>query len=346
MKSILALIILFCIGAILIWALAKGRKESSEEGESERPIKAPSRVSFQNNESVITIDKATQIKSGIVTEPLKPASHMEEIRAYGIVLELRDIITFRNDYIAAKTQLAKSQAALDASRREYERLKALYEDNQNTSAKDFQAAEAAFREDEANARADKAALNALEDTVRQQWGDVLAKWMFQASPSYNRFLKSQDVLIQVTVPKDIQLESAPPTALIQTQDKKIISARFVSQSPHTDPRIQGKSFFYAAPAHGNDILPGMNVLAYMSVGQETRGVILPASSIVWWQGNAWVYVQKEHEHFIRKEVPTDNPVEGGWFVVNIFLPQDFIVVQGAQLLLSEEFRAQIHVGEE
>jgi hypothetical protein len=105
------------------------------------------------------------------------------------------------------------------------------------------------------------------------------------------------------------------------------------------------SFFYVASAPTPGLLPGMNVLAYMPVGPQVAGVTVPAPSIVWWQGKAWVYVKKGPDHFVRHAVPTEHPVKDGWFVVNGFSAEDRLVVRGAQLLLSEEFRSQIQVGE-
>ncbi len=79
-------------------------------------------------------------------------------------------------------------------------------------------------------------------------------------------------------------------------------------------------------------------------GKHIPGVVIPDSAVVWLDGKAWAYVQQGRGHFIRKEVATDHPVGKGWFVTKIFMDGDSIVVQGAQLLLSEEFRTQIQIG--
>ena len=89
----------------------------------------------------------------------------------------------------------------------------------------------------------------------------------------------------------------------------------------------------------------MNVLAYLANGSRMQGVIVRAAAVVWWQGKAWIYVQKDTERFARREISTDTPVEDGWFVVNGLLPDDRIVTTGAQLLLSEELRSQIQIGD-
>lgn len=343
LKSISAVILLGSIGALLVWAFMEGRKELAVEQERERPIKAPLRVATRDGETAITLDKATQVKSGIDVALLQSISHREEVRAYGTVLQLQELIDLRNAYVTAKAQIDKTRASLEASRREYERLKVLH-GNRNISDKTFQSAEAAWMSDEANVRAAQEGLEALGSGARQRWGSVLAKWLVDGSSAFIRLIQQQEVLIQITLPADAHISSAPQTARIQLADGKLASVKLVSTAARTDPRIQGMSFFYLASGKA-DFLPGMNVVAYLPVGPQIRGVIVPRSAVVWWQGKAWVYVQKAEERFIRHEVSMDMPIENGWFVSEGLSAGDRLVVGGAQLLLSEEFRGQVQVGD-
>jgi len=212
-KLLLVIIVLIGVSTLLIWAFLGGRKELAMEQEREQPVKAPSRVSILDGESVVTLSRAEEIKNGIVVAPLQPVSHQEKLKAYGTVMELRDLFDLYNSYVAAKAQVEKATASLDASQREYERLKPLHENNRNISDKTFQAAEAAWRSNEADAHAAQAAVHAIEATVRQRWGAVIARWLVEKSPVFNRLKQQQDVLIQTTLPPDTHLASAPQTAL-------------------------------------------------------------------------------------------------------------------------------------
>lgn len=80
--------------------------------------------------------------------------------------------------------------------------------------------------------------------------------------------------------------------------------------------------------------------------EERQGVLIPRSAIVWLDGGPFVYVQEEEDHFAREEVLNYIPVKGGWFVSEKFKQGERIVVSGAQMLLSTEFRDLIKVGEE
>jgi hypothetical protein len=74
-------------------------------------------------------------------------------------------------------------------------------------------------------------------------------------------------------------------------------------------------------------------------------VVVPDSATVWLGGKAWAYVQKGREQFVRLEISTNHPMGEGWFVTKNFSAGDLVAVQGAQLLLSEEFRSQIRISD-
>lgn len=336
-------IVLSGIVALLAWTFGAGCGGSEKEGES--PPKAASHVSTQEGEGVITLDRATQDRSGTAVAPLKPLSHQEEVKAYGTVLPLQDLTDLHNAYAAARAQVEKTRAGFEVSRKTYERLKALHENDQNVSDKALQTAEEAWRSGGAEARAAQDVLRTLEGTARQRWGGVLAGWLMDASPAFDRLVQQHDILVQVTLFSETQIPAAPRTAFVQTSNGAPAPVTLISPSPRTDPRIQGMSFFYLAPAQGTGLLPGMNIIAYLPVGPQVQGVLLPASAVTWWQGKAWVYVQKETGHFVRREVSTESPVQEGWFVSKGLSAGDQLVVSGAQLLLSEEFRSQIQADE-
>lgn len=345
LKIILAIIVVLGIGSFLIWAFVESRKEAAMERERERPVKAPQRVTTDRGESIVNVDRATQITSGIEIAAVKSVSYQEELRGYGTVIELQPLVDLRNSVAAARAEVEKAQARLEASHKEYVRVKALQE-NRNISVKVFQSAEAAWRSDDASARAADTALKAVESTVRQRWGGVLAQWLFNDSKEFERLMQRQDVLVRITLPPGSALSSPTPRHVrVQSPEGNLTSASLVSFAPSTDPRIQGTSLFYITPAQATDLFSGMNVLAYLPSGSTTTGIIVPRAAVVRWQGKRWVYVKKDSDRFVRREISTESPVKPGWVVTQDLSPNDQIVTTGAQLLLSEELRSQIHVGE-
>jgi hypothetical protein len=345
LKTILVIAVLSCITALLVWVFMRGRKESAMEQEREPPVKEASRVSAPQEEGIVTLGVDAQKRGDIVAVPVKAMTHAEKIRAYGTVLQLQNLTELRSNYVQAKAQFEKALANLDLSKREYERLRPLNEDNKNVSDKALQAAEATRLNDEANVHASQEAVNILEETAHQQWGSVLAGWMLSGSPSFHRLIQQKDVLIQFTLPADSHISRMPQSISIMLGDGSVVSAGFVSPSTRTDPRIQGTSLFYAAPSERGKILTGMNVTADLPSGPPANGVFIPASSVVWRQGKSWIYVQKGSDQFIRREISTETPVKDGWFVLKGVAAGDRIVVKGPQLLMSEESRSRIQVGD-
>ena len=330
--------------AVLIVGYVHGRQETAADEKQEQAPAAPSRVSVEAGQSVIALDAAAQAASGMQTKPLSATTQHRQLLENAIVLSVQSLTQLRTTYLSEVAQIDRAKAALEASQPEYERLKQLFEENQNVAAKTVQAAEATWHSDQVNLRAANEALQLNDILTRQTWGKAVAKWVSDGSPALDLVLAQKHLLLQVSF--SLGGYAAPPRVSAQLPSGKIQSAGFVSAYPSVDPRIQTASFLYVTPATP-ELAPGMTLTVLVPVGSIARGVILPAGAIVWWQGKAWAYVQTAPERFARREVPTDMPVNNGWFVSGSFEPGEKVVIRGAQQLLSEEFRSQIQsLGEE
>ena len=344
LKWVIGIVVAAGIVSFLVWASVAGRQEAATEAQRERPIESPSRVSIQNGEATIQMDPANQSGNGIAVSPLQLTSRRQEYRANAVVLAVQELIDLRNNYVPARSQIEKAQASLDVSRRGYERMQALYEDEQNASAKAVQAAEGTMRSDEVTLKAAQDSVHLAENNVHQRWGSVITDWLLNGSPEFDRLVRQENFLIQVTLPIGSDIP-APQTASIETAAGNILSAKLVGPLPWLNPRIQAPVFVYVTPRHP-DLIPGMSLLALLPAGASARGAVIPRLAVVWWQGKAWAYVQVAPDKFVRREVLTEMPVENGWFVTKNFTSEQKVVVSGSQQLLSEEFRSQIQVGGE
>jgi hypothetical protein len=344
LRKLIAAAVVIGIGVLLVWGFVEGRGEATRKAERERPVQAPQRVSTQNGAAVITIDGAAQRRSGIETAAPAPAPYQEQVRAYAAVLDLATLTDLSNGFVNARAQLDTVQAKVAVSKTAFERAERLYKD-QHVSLAQLQAAEATFRGDQAALAAARSQVRTLAASAQQQWGPVLAKSLTEGSTLITRLIERQDFLLQVSLAPGISLAAPPRAATIETGKDARATIAFVSPATRTDPKIQGVSFFYTAPAESG-VLPGMNLLAFLPSGRTVHGVIIPASAIVWWQDRAWVYRRTGANSFTRTEIPTDLPVPGGGYVVKEAARDTEIVTQGAQSLLSEEFRAQIQLGED
>jgi hypothetical protein len=334
------------LGALAVIGFMEGREEAAVESERGEPIKPPLRVTLPaRGQPIVTIDADSQRAIGLETIEPRSAPYQEQIRAFGTVLDLAQLTTLNTSYVEAVSQLRTARAKVAASLPAYERARNLY-------AKDIgnlvqvQTTEAALIGDKAGVEAAESRVRTLRATAIQEWGPVIGLALENSAGLVHRLIEREEFLLQITVPPGKALDP-PATAAVEVPGSaRRAEVRYISPATRTDPKIQGLSFFYAAAANSG-VLPGMNARAFLVSGQPVDGYVIPPSAIVWWAGRPWVYVKIGDDEFTRREIPTDMPVgRDGEFVVPVSAFDErgpAIVLKGAQMLLSEEFRAQIQV---
>ncbi len=336
---------------VLFWVLVfygKDEYEAYVQGEIEEEIETPNRISTEQGVTIVTLPQAAQEQSGITTLQLENSQFLDTLSTYGTVVNIDQLIEQRNRYLTAKAEANIARASLINTQQEFNRLSALNQDNKNISDSALARAEATLKADQARLNASENIAKNLRNSLGQQWGEALATQATQQAENstFNRIMQYRDVLIQVTLPFDSPSPAAgslimvSPTGSTSGSPVQNVQAEFVSASPQTDAAIQGKTFYYRAPSDALRV--GMRVSIKMKdSGHSKDGVVLPNQAIVWYGGQVWAYRKEGADRFLRIPVSTDNEADNGWFT-NIGLKAgDEIVVTGAQLLLSEEFKYQI-----
>jgi hypothetical protein len=307
----------------------------------------PAQITIENGKTLITLDAPTQKRLGLTSEALNSTVSRAQARFPVVVVSVQELATFRNGYVASQAQLQKARLQAAVSGQEYARLKALSGPEQNVSEKSLQAAQAAMQSNEADVRAGEQQLELQAAALRQEWGAVVTNWATQGSAQFQRIFERGrerggehggaglgQALVEMTMPAESAF--APPASiLLELPDGSRSPARFVSSFPRVDPRIQGRSYLYLAPGRA-ELSPGLNLMAYLSLGRPLKGVVIPASAVIWSEGKAWVYEQVSANGFSRSPVSTEIPVDNGYFAGEGFSSGVRIVTVGAQALLSEE----------
>lgn len=301
------------------------------------PIAPSTRVKLVNGEAVITLDAKTQAVTGIRVAPLAAAAAPPQASAPAAVLSVAALVTACDQVSADHVALAKAQAAASVDRQEYQRLQHLYQQQQNASAKQVEAARGTLAADQASVEGARQQVTLAIAAVRAAWGDRVAQWVQQADPQLTALLDHRSVLVQVSLPAG---QARAPSAIEVEALGARIAASYVSTYPQADPRLQGLSLLYLAPVH-DGLVPGLNLTAWLPQGPPAPGVLVPQQAIVWWQGAAWAYERTSATTFVRRAVPDAQPLPGGLFAATGFTRGEPVVVQGAAALLSEELRAQI-----
>lgn len=347
LKRVFVWTVVLGLAAIMIRTFAQVRKDRPDREEDEQRkegTETPATVFVQNGQTVITLDPKAQSRAEIIVASLKAMTSRERITAPAVVLSAQELIGRRNNYVSGVARLEKARASVDVSQQEFNRLKALYQDNQNASQKALEGAQGALRSDQAEVRATQQDLLLQTAALRQDWGAAIAKWVVDDPAPLDPVFEQREFLVQVTVPPGI-VSAAPESISLELPQSGYAQAKLISSFPRVDARIQGASFLYVTPSRPG-LAPGLNLVAHLAVGRLTHGVLVPQQAIVWWQGEAWVYKQLAPDRFVRHEVDTSAQIEGGFFVSSGISPGDKVVTSGAQVLLSTELGRQGQGGEE
>lgn len=339
LKYLIAVLIAMAAVSAIAVVFTAHRPDADDEDKDEA-VKAPSRVVMQNGQTVVRLSEQVQAREGIRVAPVAQTSMRSELRGTAVLLPVNDLVTARDSYVAARTKLQRDQQDLSLARSQAERTRTLYQQNQNMSLQAMQSADTAYRNAQVQFAADEQDARLQLDAVRQRWGTVVTNWISEDSPALEAVLAQRSFLVQVILPPG-EGAMKPAKLSLNLPANKLVPARLVSSLPLVNPQIQGISYLYIASS-ASGMAAGMNLSVLIPVGRAVAGTVVPEDAIVWWQGKAWAYQQTSTSSFTRREVPTSNPVSGGYFVPGkTFASATKLVMAGAQALLSEEFRSHI-----
>jgi hypothetical protein len=318
---------------------------SGAAGQAQDP-QAPAEESFlqhdPNGHTTVKLDQDAQTRMGLKVVSLTAAIAPSEVRGFGRVLDSAPLA-------ALVTERASAQAALQASTKEYERVKTLYSQDQNASARALETAEAAKNKDQI-------ALESVQWRLLAGWGKEIAS---RADlPAFVTSLAArQAALIRVDVPLGDHPKAPPVGGRIAPvgAPENVIEAQILGPAPNIDPQAQTEGYLFlvgagprARPDEGQPqgvaptaFAPGAALVAWLAVPGRTRtGVIVPRDAVLRHEGETFVYLQTLDDAFQRKAVALERPLGTEWFVEHDLKPQEKVVVVGAQQLLSEELKAR------
>jgi hypothetical protein len=329
--KIFSAIIILAVVAAAIYGYRRMSGERNEE--AEKPIAAASHVQHgPGGQAIVNLDEATQNLIGLQTAPLAAERLPPEIQAFGRVLDPAPLVSLAGEISAAR-------AALEASSKEYERVKTLFSQGENASARTVQMAQAATMRDQV-------ALDTAEAQLAAAWGQAFTDQPGR-SALFQSLIARQSALLRLDLPSGASLHAMPLSArLLLPGTGQSLSARFLSPAATIDPQVQGEGFIFVYTNPPPNLAPGLAIMGFLQLpGQPTQGVMVPDAAVVRTDERAWVYVQSGATNFLRKEITLNRQVANGWFVTGGVAPDERVVVTGAQTLLSEERKNEVKVGD-
>jgi hypothetical protein len=335
-----ALLLLLLGGAAWILYGPFVESKAADEDEAQGTVSPPPRVTVQNGVTVLALNATTQRNGGIETTHPDPAPTQGYLLAYGTVLDAAALTDLENSYLDAKTKVQTADARLAVSGAAFERAQMLHTDPPAISTAQLESARGTYQVDQAALISAQSRLTTLAASALQVWGSVIGQALIDRKPLVTSLVERREYLVKVTLSPGQGMPAPPQMANAKSGEGVGIQLRFVSAATTTEPKLQGASFFYISSAQGG-LLPGLNVIVSLPSAQEPKGVVVPESAVVWLQGKAWVYLRTGPETFVRREVSPDLPGPDGGYIVSGLAVDTQVAVRGAQMLLSEEFRAQV-----
>ena len=328
---LITVLILAAIGAGLVWMKKHGGGPAGEKAaDAKPPEEKPEETHITRDaegRAVVNMDDETQGNIGLLVANPATAQLNPELKGYGRVLDPAALA-------ALVTELESGQAAYSASSNEIVRLKTLAGQG-NASERALQTAEAA-------ARRDQLAVQSAKDRLTLSWSKAVPAQ--NDLPAFVQSLTSLNaVLIRIDLPASETLQSPPDGARIVTLSGSSGEAEFLGAASNVDPLNQGRGLIFLVKTNAAQLLPGEAITGYLKLpGNPLSGIIIPREAVIRTEGATWVYTLNEGgEAFTRRPIVLDHPTESGWFLTTGLASTNYVVVVGAQILLSEELKASI-----
>ncbi len=277
--------------------------------------------------------------AGLQTQRLEAVTKSPEFTAPGTVVDLVPLLTVRQHYLATLAQQDSANAKYRETESNLQRTRNLHEQD-IVATRRLQEQQALWQADKASLSAINYQQQAILESSRLQWGELLTQWFTQSSDkAISAFLQGHKQLISVTLPANNPVQTTPNTVYIDAQGKReqAVAATLIANAPRVDPISLGQRVFYQLD---NRPLPfGSPLTVWLADHNQTdRGVLIPETAVVWHLGQAFVFVKNPDASFSRRSLQQYSPMLGGYFAPKSLTAGEEIVTTGAQTLLSQELK--------
>lgn len=274
-----------------------------------------------------------------------------------------ELLDLKAKWMDAQAEADEVRAELDAARASFENKRSLNANGKLVSDRAVEEAKARLASDEARLAAATKRVDMLKNVLSSgpqndarfpldvsQGGEVttvLARpgEVVDAGQPLLELARYHTLIARVALPAGTAVESSTSKAcvLLVGGDGTPLTTDPVGAAPQADPVTMGPTLLYRVTTPPDDPLrPGAAIMAYVPLsGEPVHGTIIPRSAVLRFAGHTWIYVKTADDRFERRDVPLHSPAADGWYVTSGVSAGEQVVSGGAQLLLSEELKAQI-----
>ncbi|MFO1435913.1 MAG: hypothetical protein U1F34_06020 [Gammaproteobacteria bacterium] len=293
--------------------------------------------------SAIRMSVQEQQQTGVSVLDLVETTYQPEALAAGRILDVQSLVGIRADLNAARGEQEIAQAALAASSQLAKRLRVLNQEDGNVSTRQLQEAVSQAAADGARVATTARRLQDLRNTAVVHWGAPLVDMVLASDQTtFNALVSGEEVLLLVTLRPGETLPTGTNFVFVGPTGERAMArkAELVSTAVQTDQVSQGETYIFRTS--GDRLRVGMRMDAWIpQSGGAKKGVEVPGAAVIWYANKLWVYVRQDENLFVRRPLIDHEETRSGWFVSEGLSPGDAVVVAGAQMLFSEEFRSAI-----
>ena len=336
----LAIIILQSVLIIgLLWLIIFLGKDEIFKNESEEVEESMSFVSSDNK--VITLSEKLIKNSGIKIQKISESKERPLYSSYGYVVNLRNLINFKTKYENLNFNLNQLNEQLNEKINHFKKLESLNNDNKIIADSVIHENEIEINNLQNDLQIVKNNKRNLLDVIYHEWGHSFKKLIANPNESIlSNIFDSRSRLVKITITND-QIKKELPSKLLVfsiNEPEARYEANFISEAPIGDKNIQGKSYYYLVPNSKLMIESKINSLTKLNYDSSIKKFYAPRSAIIWNNGKPWIYKAINKNSFLRQALSTMDEVKDGWIIEFNKTPPKSIVISGAQLLLSEEYK--------
>ncbi|MBL1456797.1 MAG: hypothetical protein COA34_002875 [Methylophaga sp.] len=299
----------------------------------------------QNHQFALSVEltEAAQKMASIESQTLMESFYTPEIRAMAVVIPTRELQFAHSRCSEAKMNLRMAKVNEQAMSKELSRLKTLQQATGSVASKEVNYAQTNLSLAQAESELKQQLVDNCHAEVRQQWPQPVADWVINGGEEFNLLMSRDQSIMKVTLPPKQSLNPNVDTVRWQQthQQNNVGQAQRLAAAISVDPVVSGETWFFLNKS--SSLQEGAKLQVWVPTEQGAfSAVLVPYQSVVWYAGQPWAYLHMDEQRFQRISLLNGHDSVEGIYLQQGFHPGDAVVTSGAQTLLSEEFKWQIH----
>ncbi len=308
--------------------------DDDDDDDDDAPV---AQLELRDDERILIFPPGVAEANGLMVASAQETTWVERYSSLGVVLDVANLLEDVASLRATELVLEQSKARMEPLRARLERLRTAYETGLVLLA-DVDLAERGLREEEM-VQAEHAASHARTlQTIEHRWGSKLASAAADRAPLISHLADRTRTLIQASLPEAFRDRPFQPELRVAGAVRGV---ELLGPGYAEIPGMGSDAVLLLTDGAG--LRPGLRVeVAFESLEGGEPGFVLPTGAVLFHGDGVWTYAALGNDRYLRRPLESLRRIERGWFVPATTLGLDErIVVRGGQMLLAEEFRADI-----